>query len=63
MLLSPGSVWSQTPAPPQSLDDVPSDKKEEVTRLLRKVRERHGDDAVVIQTHLSAERHAEGLAC
>ncbi len=52
MLLSPGSVWSQTPVPPQSLDDVPTDKKEQVTHLLRKVRQRHGDDAVVIQTHL-----------
>jgi hypothetical protein len=39
-------------APPESLDEVPSAKREEVTHLLRKVRQRHGDDAVVIQTHL-----------
>lgn len=51
-LLPPAIAWSQTPVPPQSLDDVPTDKKEEVSRLLRKVRQRHGDDAVVIQTHL-----------
>ena len=41
-----------TPAPPDSLDDIPSAKPADVTRLLRKVRMRHGDDAVVIQTHL-----------
>jgi hypothetical protein len=51
-LLPPAIAWSQTPVPPQGLDDVPTDKKEEVVHLLRKVRERHGDDAVVIQTHL-----------
>ncbi len=41
-----------TPAPPDSLDDIPSAKPADVSRLLRKVRIRHGDDAVVIQTHL-----------
>jgi hypothetical protein len=41
-----------TPAPPDSLDDMPSAKPADVTRLLRKVRMRHGEDAVVIQTHL-----------
>ncbi len=45
-----------TPSEPtpgvRSLDDIPSAKREDVTRLLRKVRRRHGDDAVVIQTHL-----------
>ena len=51
-LLPPARVWSQTPVPPQSLEDVPTDKKEEVVHLLRKIRQRHGDDAVVIQTHL-----------
>jgi hypothetical protein len=40
------------PAPPDSLDDIPSAKPADVTRLLRKVRMRHGEDAVVIQTHL-----------
>jgi hypothetical protein len=41
-----------TPAPPDALDDMPSAKPADVTRLLRKVRMRHGEDAVVIQTHL-----------
>ena len=41
-----------TPAPPDSLDDIPSAKPADVARLLRKVRMRHGEDAVVIQTHL-----------
>jgi hypothetical protein len=41
-----------TPHAPESLDDIPSAKPEDVTRLLRKVRQRHGDDAVVVQTHL-----------
>jgi len=41
-----------TPAPPDSLDDMPSAKPADVTRLLRKVRMRHGEDAIVIQTHL-----------
>jgi hypothetical protein len=31
---------------------MPSAKPQDVTRLLRKVRQRHGDDAVVVQTHL-----------
>jgi hypothetical protein len=48
----PALVWAQTPAPPASLDDIPSAKREDVIRLLRKVRQRHGEDAVVIQTHL-----------
>ncbi len=38
--------------PPESLDEIPSAKREDVTKLLRKVRQRHGDDAVVIQTNL-----------
>ena len=41
-----------TPAPPTSLDEIPSAKPEDVARLLRKVRQHHGDDAVVVQTHL-----------
>jgi len=41
-----------TPSGPASLDEIPSAKREDVTRLLRKVRQRHGDDAMVIQTHL-----------
>jgi len=41
-----------TPAAPESLDDLPSAKREDVTRLLRKIRQRYGEDAVVIQTHL-----------
>jgi len=43
---------SPAPAPPASLDDLPSAKREDVTKLLRRVRQRHGDDAVVIQTNL-----------
>ena len=31
---------------------MPSAKPQDVSRLLRKVRKRHGEDAVVIQTHL-----------
>jgi hypothetical protein len=41
-----------TPAAPASLDEIPSAKREDVSRLLRKVRQRHGDDAIVVQTHL-----------
>jgi hypothetical protein len=48
----PAIATGQTPAAPASLDDMPSAKPEHVTRLLRKVRQRHGEDAVVIQTHL-----------
>jgi hypothetical protein len=51
MVIVPALVRAETPAPP-SLDDIPSAKREDVTRLLRKVRQRHGDDAIVIQTHL-----------
>lgn len=40
------------PAAPDSLDDLPSAKPEDVARLLRKVRQRHGEDAIVVQTHL-----------
>lgn len=52
-----GPVWAvePTPAPlaaPDSLDDIPSAKPQDVARLLRKVRERHGEDAIVVQTHL-----------
>jgi hypothetical protein len=52
VLVVPGLAWSQTPLPPRTLDDIPSAKRENVTRLLRKIRMRHGDDAIVIQTHL-----------
>jgi hypothetical protein len=45
-------AWSQTPAPVTELDDMPSAKPQDVTRLLAKIRRRHGEDAVVIQTHL-----------
>ena len=48
----PSLGWAQTPAPPQSLDDIPSAKREDVSRLLSKIRRRHGEDAIVIQTHL-----------
>lgn len=48
----PARAAEPTPAGPSSLDDIPSAKREEVTHLLRKVRDRHGDDAVVVQTHL-----------
>ncbi|MCC7538463.1 MAG: hypothetical protein IT379_19720 [Deltaproteobacteria bacterium] len=41
-----------TPVPPELLDDLPSAKPQDVARLLRKVRQRHGEDAVVVQTHL-----------
>lgn len=52
---APGGAVEPTPAPPAqptSLEDIPSAKSEDVVRLLRKVRQRHGDDAVVVQTHL-----------
>jgi hypothetical protein len=49
---SPGFAANETPAPPASLDEIPSAKREDVTRLLRKVRQRHGDDAVAIQANL-----------
>jgi hypothetical protein len=47
-------AWAETPAPSgvQSLDEIPSAKREDVSRLLRKVGRRYGPDAVVIQTHL-----------
>lgn len=48
----PLPACGQTPAPPTSLEDIPSAKPQDVTRLLRKVRQRHGEDAVVIQTNL-----------
>ena len=46
------SASGQTPAPVTELDDLPSAKPQDVGRLLRKIRQRHGEDAVVIQTHL-----------
>jgi hypothetical protein len=49
---APALAVEPTPAPPATLDEIPSAKREDVTRLLRKVRQRHGDDAVVVQTHL-----------
>lgn len=46
-------AWCEpTPAPVTDLEDLPSAKPQDVTRLLRKIRKRHGEDAVVIQTHL-----------
>ena len=39
-------------SPPDSLEDLPSAKPQDVARLLRKIRQRHGEDAVVVQTHL-----------
>jgi hypothetical protein len=59
-LVVPSVAWSQTPAPPASLDDISSAKREDVTRLLRKVRQRHGEDAVVIQTHLLLNAMQQG---
>jgi hypothetical protein len=48
-----GAMETPVPTPAAvTLDDIPSARKEDVTRLLRKVRQRHGDDAVVVQTHL-----------
>lgn len=41
-----------TPAPAAALDELPSAKPRDVARLLRKVRQRHGEDAVIVQTHL-----------
>lgn len=40
------------PSPLTDLDQLPSAKPQDVSRLLRKIRKRHGEDAVVIQTHL-----------
>jgi hypothetical protein len=59
-LVLPGRALAQTPAPPASLDDIPSAKREDVTRLLRKVRQRHGEDAVVIQTNLLMHAMQQG---
>jgi hypothetical protein len=52
VLALPSIAATQTPAPPATLDEIPSAKREDVARLLRKVRHRHGDDAVVIQSQL-----------
>ena len=55
LLASPSLAAMETPQPappPATLDDIPSAKPQDVARLLRKVRVRHGDDAVVVQTHL-----------
>lgn len=56
LVVRPLPTWSQTPmptpAPVDDLEDLPSAKPEDVTRLLAKNRKRHGEDAVVIQTHL-----------
>jgi hypothetical protein len=43
---------TDTPPPPAGLEEMPSASREDVTRLLRKVRKRHGEDAVAIQTQL-----------
>jgi hypothetical protein len=48
----PVESWSDPSPLPSGLEEFPSAKREDVTRLLRKVRRRHGEDAVVIQTHL-----------
>ena len=48
----PYPAWSLSPAPVTELEDMPSAKPQDVTRLLAKIRRRHGEDAVVIQTHL-----------
>jgi hypothetical protein len=37
---------------PASLEEMPSASKEDVTRLLRKIRHKYGDDALLIDTHL-----------
>jgi hypothetical protein len=55
VLAGPALAATETPVPTPAevtLDDIPSAKPQDVTRLLRKVRQRHGDDAVVVQTHL-----------
>jgi hypothetical protein len=52
LLAAPTGVAAQTPVPATQLEDLPSAKPQDVTRLLRKIRKRHGEDAVVIQTHL-----------
>ena len=52
VLSVPSIVAGETPAPPAALDEIPSANRADVTRLLRKVRQRHGEDAVVIQTNL-----------
>lgn len=49
---SPSIAADEAPAPPATFDEIPSAKREDVTRLLRKVRHRHGEDAVAIQTNL-----------
>jgi hypothetical protein len=50
----------QEPAPPADLDAIPSAKREDVIRLLRKVRQRHGEDAVVIQSQLLLNAMQQG---
>jgi hypothetical protein len=50
----------QEPAPHADLDAIPSAKREDVTRLLRKVRQRHGEDAIVIQTQLFLNAMQQG---
>ena len=55
LALRPAAAAEPTLAPlasPDSLDDMPSAKPQDVARLLRKVRQRHGEDAIVVQTHL-----------
>ncbi len=51
-LVMPAVGAEPAPAPPGSFDDLPNAKEQDVVRLLRKVRRRHGEDAVVVQTHL-----------
>lgn len=50
--LLPAPASSQTPFPATKIEELPSAKPQDVTRLLRKIRKRHGEDAIVIQTHL-----------
>lgn len=57
---SPASAWCDAPTPPASLEEIPSAKREDVTRLLRRVRQRHGEDAVVIQTNLLLNAMKQG---
>jgi hypothetical protein len=57
---SPARAWSDAPTPPASLEEIPSAKREDVTRLLRRVRQRHGEDAVVIQTNLLLNAMQQG---
>lgn len=60
VLASPAMAADQTPAPTADLDTIPSAKRQDVTHLLRKVRQRHGEDAVVIQSQLLMHAMQQG---